>query len=138
MPNDLINLIREGLVGRSFYVQVGDDCSKLFDSDVGTIQRSILGPVLYVIFVSPLFDLQSPINFADDSFCVIWNKNLVLLVNDLEMRLEMIVKWLKGSCLVVNEELLFNIVAPLGHLCSASELLLHFEPYTCKGVKYEM
>ena len=34
-PNDLINLIREWLVGRSFYVQVGEDHSAMFDSDVG-------------------------------------------------------------------------------------------------------
>ena len=34
MPSDLINLIREWLVGRSFYIQVGDDCSAMFDSDV--------------------------------------------------------------------------------------------------------
>ena len=57
MPLDLINLIREWLVGRTFYVQVGDDCSALFDSDVGTIQGSVLGPILYALFVSPLFDL---------------------------------------------------------------------------------
>ena len=42
MPNDLIKLIREWLVGRSFYVQVGDDVSALFDSSVGTIQGSVL------------------------------------------------------------------------------------------------
>ena len=29
MPADLVNLIREWLVGRSFYVQVGDDCSEM-------------------------------------------------------------------------------------------------------------
>ena len=34
MPNDLVGLIKEWLVGRSFYVQVGEDCSKLFDSGV--------------------------------------------------------------------------------------------------------
>ena len=39
----------------------------------------------------------------DDNFCVVWNKDLVLLVEDLERRLEMIVKWLKDSGLVVNE-----------------------------------
>ena len=103
MPNDIINLIREWLVGRSFYVQVGEDCSRLFDSDVGTIQGSILGPVLYAIFVSPLFDIQSLINFADDNFCVIWNRDLASLIEDLEQRLEMIVKWLRDSGLVVNE-----------------------------------
>ena len=57
MPLDLINLIKEWLVGRTFYVQVGDDCSALFDSDVRTIQESVLGPILYALFVSPLFDL---------------------------------------------------------------------------------
>ena len=103
MPNDVINLIREWLIGRSFYVQVGQDCSTLFDSDVGTIQGSILGPVLYAIFVSPIFDIQNLVNFADDNFCVVWNKDLVLLIEDLERRLEMIVKWLKDSGLVVNE-----------------------------------
>ena len=34
MPNDVINLIKEWLVGRLFYVQVGEDCSRMFNSDV--------------------------------------------------------------------------------------------------------
>ena len=48
-------------------------------------------------------NLQSLINFADDNFCVVWNRDLVRLIDDLERRLEMIVKWLKRSGLVVNE-----------------------------------
>ena len=70
MPNDLIGLIREWLTGRSFYVQVGDDCSTMFDSDTGSIQASVLGPVLYAIYVSPLFDLTQLTNFADDKLCL--------------------------------------------------------------------
>ena len=97
MPNDLVNLIRECLTGRSYYVQVGEECSVLFDSNTGTIQGSVLGPVLYALFMSPLFDLDDLINFADDNFCVEWNKNLPLLIINLEKRLEMITKWLKES-----------------------------------------
>ncbi len=53
MPNDLVGLIREWLTGRSYYVQVGDDCSTLFDSDTGSLQGSVLSPILYAIYVSP-------------------------------------------------------------------------------------
>ena len=68
--NNLINLIREWLVGISFYVQDGDDCSEMFDSDVGTIQGSVLGPIVYALFVSPLFDLTQLTNFADEWLCI--------------------------------------------------------------------
>ena len=75
----------------------------MFDSDDGTIQGSVLGPILYALFVSPLLDLTQLTNFADDNYCVEWNANLALLISDLERRLEMITKWLKDSGLVVNE-----------------------------------
>ena len=55
----------------SYYVQLGEDCSVLFDSNTGTIQGSVLGPILYALFVSPLFDLDDLINFADDNFCAL-------------------------------------------------------------------
>ena len=42
-------------------------------------------------------------NFADDNFCLEWNKQLDVLIIDLEKKLEMITKWLKDSGLVVNE-----------------------------------
>ena len=103
LPNDLVGLIREWLTGRSFYVQVGGDCSTLFESGTGTIQGSVLGPVLYAIYVSPLFDLTQLTNFADDNYYLEWNRDLTALISNLEKRLEMITKWLKDSGLVVNE-----------------------------------
>ena len=33
----------------------------------------ILGPILYTIYVSPLFDLTSMSNFADDNFMIEWS-----------------------------------------------------------------
>ena len=51
---------------------------------------------LYAIFVSPLFDIASLINFADDNFCLVWDRSLVTLIDNLEKRLEMIVKLFKG------------------------------------------
>jgi hypothetical protein len=67
-----------------------------------TFQGSVRGPDLYTIFVSPLFDLTNITNFADDNFDVLWNGLLGKLIVDLEKELEMIIKWLKDSGLVVN------------------------------------
>ena len=64
MPKDIIQLIREWLKSRSYYVQVGEDCSALFDSDVGTIHESVVSPILYPLFVSPLFDLDDLVNVS--------------------------------------------------------------------------
>ena len=42
-------------------------------------------------------------NFADDNFYLEWNTDLALLIVNLEMKLEMITKWLRDSGLLVNE-----------------------------------
>ena len=61
-----------------------------------------MGPVLYAIFISRIFDLTKITTFADDNFVVMWNRDLSKLIIDLEKELEMITKWLKDSGLVVN------------------------------------
>ena len=38
--------------------------------DKGTIQGSILGPLLFAIFVRPLWDLIEATSFADDNYIV--------------------------------------------------------------------
>jgi hypothetical protein len=73
LPNDLVRLIRTWLSDIKFYVSLNDDCSALQHSDTGTVLGSVLGPILYFIFVSPLFDLMNVANFADDTFVVLWN-----------------------------------------------------------------
>ncbi len=49
-------------------------------------------------------DVTQYTNFTDDNFIVQFNKHINALVIDLLIRLEMIVKWLKGSGLKVDEK----------------------------------
>ena len=58
-------------------------------------QRSSLGPILYAIFVSPLFDLVKMSNYANGNFIIRHNKNVTELVDDMEISLEAITKWQK-------------------------------------------
>ena len=119
LPSDLIDLISVWLKNRSFYVSIDGQNSTLFDLLLGTVQGSILGPILYAIFVSPMFDLCDLSSFADDNFIPRCNKDLPSLVTDMERSLDSITKWLIQSGMKVNnnktEICLFykNDVAPV-------------------------
>ena len=51
-----------------------------------------------------MFDLEKMTCFADDISVITQNKNLALLIVDMEKSLEAIIKWLKKSGLKVNYE----------------------------------
>ena len=65
VPADMVALIGIWLRKRIFYVEVNGQTSNLKKSKYGTVQGSILGPILYAIFLSPLFDLTDLYNFPD-------------------------------------------------------------------------
>ena len=104
MPMDLVKLIEIWLTERKFYVELDGQVSHVLESEDGTIQGSVLGPILYAIFVSPLFDLANLTNFADDNFILEFNAKVNELIPNMERKLEMITKWLKDSGLKVNEK----------------------------------
>ena len=103
LPNYLINLISKWLQERYFYVTIGYDNSFIHWLDLGTVQGSILGSILYAIFVSPLFDLEKMTMFTDDNYGLHWNKCLASLIDDMKKSLESTNKWLRNSGLKVNE-----------------------------------
>ena len=70
LPSDVIELIKIWLSSRMFYVDINGNCSYIKTSYTGTIQGSRLGPILYAIDVSPLFDIEKMTNYADDNLIV--------------------------------------------------------------------
>jgi hypothetical protein len=103
LPSDIICLINEWLNTRYFYVSVDGENSIIHSIGVGTVQGSILGPILYALFVSPLFDLAKMTLFADDNYVLCRNTHLPALIHDLVTTMERIIKWLKNSGLKVND-----------------------------------
>jgi hypothetical protein len=61
--------------------------SVLFDLILGTVQGSILGPVLYSLFVSPLLDFEFKLPFADDKYVFKMSCVLAQLILDMEKSL---------------------------------------------------
>ena len=103
IPDDIISLISVWLKNRTFYVMVGNDSSEVHLLDAGTVQGSILGPILYAIFVSPMFDLAKMTLFADDNYLICWNKTIQELIDDMTKTIELVIKWLRQSGLKVND-----------------------------------
>ena len=104
MPDDLLQLLEVWLRQRSFYVEANGQNSSILENDVGTIQGSILGPILYALFIRPLYKITKVTTFADDNYVVKFNKEKKMALEELKKELEKIIKWLKGSGLKVNEK----------------------------------
>ncbi len=56
LPTDVTDLIKIWLTNCKYYVNIDGYCSMYFALGSDTLQGSILGPFLYVIYVSPLFN----------------------------------------------------------------------------------
>ena len=87
----------------AFYVEVNSLNSVFYDINLGTIQGSILGPILCAIYESPLFDLTDLSNFADDNFAITWHSCKQTAINLMQIKLKIISSWLRKSGLKVNE-----------------------------------
>jgi hypothetical protein len=68
LPEDIVRLMKLWLSNRSFYVTVDGVSSILVYLPCGVVQGSILGPILYAIYVSPVFDSSKLTNFLVDNF----------------------------------------------------------------------
>ena len=103
LPSDVIDLISVWLHERQFYVSLDGKNSFVHESGVGTVQGSVLGPILYSLFVSPLLDLVKITLFADDNYILTWNKQRGPLLAEMQTKLSIITDWLRDSGLKVNE-----------------------------------
>jgi hypothetical protein len=79
------------------YVTVNGKEFCWIDLSIGTVEGSILGPILYAILISPLSNSTKLTNFANEKHVVRCNKEMQPLIQDLKMSREMITKWWRKS-----------------------------------------
>ena len=104
LPTDVISLLESWLKDRQCYVEVRNSCSQYFDSNDGTVQGSILGPVLFSLFMSPLLEKEDVMSYADDNYLIRGNKIKEVALQRLQFQVQKVQKWLTGSGLKVNVE----------------------------------
>ena len=99
-----LQLLRSYLSDRNQFVKLNDANSSLIDILFGVPQGSILGPLLFLIFIN---DLPEATNlyvklFADDTFLCAQDTNLESLENYVNIELDKVFVWLASNKLTLN------------------------------------
>ena len=71
----------------------------------GVLLGSILGPLLFLIYINDLYKVSSilkPVMFADDKNLFLSNEDIKKLFNDMNVELQKMSVWLKTNKLSLN------------------------------------
>jgi exonuclease III len=104
MPGDLVRVLSSWLTDRAAYVEVDGECSEYYLVQEGTVQGSVLGPVLFNLFIRPLLETATSPAYADDSYYYGTSKVKLRALEILQENLKAAIKWITNSGLKVNLE----------------------------------
>ena len=107
LQENSLMLIRSFLTGRKQRVKINSTFSTLADVFVGIPQGSILGPLLFNVFINDLllsYDKTELCNFADDNTLYSKDKDIEKLKANLMTGLNSILHWFKINEMLVNPE----------------------------------
>ena len=103
--NKSISLLKSYLTGRKQRVKILSSFSEWLWINFGIPQGSILGPLLFNIFINDLFlfiQKTEICNFADDNTLYACDSSLEKVINKLKADLANITKWFDNNSLVAN------------------------------------
>jgi hypothetical protein len=104
IPEQLTNLIVDWLSNRVAYCEVNKVNSSLFEITHGTIQGSILGAILFALYISPLADTITTTTYADDNYLMGEGKTEMDALEQCKERTELSLDWFLKSGLCVNKK----------------------------------
>ena len=101
---NVLKLFRSYLSGRSQFVKLDNTVSSFIDVVFGVPQGSILGPLLFLIYINDLPEASEFFIrlFADDTFLCAQDSEIWRLENKVNLELEKVYHWLVANRLTLN------------------------------------
>ena len=106
------NLLKSYLSERSQFVKIDDISSTSKLVHYGVPQGTVLGPILFSVYINSLLTLQSKgtiVSFADDTAILYKSETWEQLKDVAEVDLKMISQWFNANILTLNHEKKVNI-----------------------------
>lgn len=110
--NDSVALIRSYLSNRLQYTQVGVSSSDILPVNIGVPQGSILGPLLFLVYINDLpYNVNSKcILYADDTTILSKNPIIENLLSNNDKYLDEASRWFSSNYLTLNTEKSENLL----------------------------
>ena len=107
LSGDSINLLGNYLANRQQQVKIGDSLSSWSDIQKGVPQGSILGPLLFNVFINDIFyfvDQSSLYNYADDNTLSFATPDFNKLISVLQAESNSLIDWFHFNCMKANPD----------------------------------
>jgi hypothetical protein len=102
-----LKLLQSYLTGRKQCVKIGSVCSSFLDIYKGVPQGSILGPVMFNIFINDIFDFVKKgdlHNYADDNTLSYGSNSVDDVIETLEEQSDILIKWFTENHMQANPD----------------------------------
>ena len=140
-----LTLLKSYLLDRKQEVRIGKSTSEKRNILAGVPQGSVLGPLLFILFINdlPLHIEHSNIDiFADDATLHNSSKDIRNINNDLQVDVNNVLQWCKQNNMVLNENktkgLLIGTSQRLSRCQSNLEIIVNSEPPWWRAFKIYM
>ena len=113
-----LSFIMAYLKGRKQKVKVGSAFSDLLNILFGVPQGSILGPLLFIIFISDLFIIirnVDCVSYADDTTPYVCGQNFDQIIKTLETNIGDVFTWFENNGVIANSSKSHFLVSPFEH-----------------------
>ena len=136
----MLLVIQDYLKNRKQYVKIGDVDSILMDVLIGVPQGSILGPLLFLIFINDIVNscAMSVALFADDAVFIAEDKTVKSLEKNINLNAKHIFNWLTANKLTLNfgktKYMIFHNLRDNGNLKRIKKFRLNINKYCIKQV----